>query len=259
MKSASKFFDKPIVLIVIAVIAGLLVTLLIVLLLIMPKFASYMSYKSQNSILNSDIEKLESGIKTVKSLDEEELDSTYSVVNNFTPKSKDILRFLALNEVIASFSGIGISSVAVSTEKGSQVGKGTEKTQAASAPDQSQKNAQTTQNAQPPTKTTQGSANSYVVKVAAKGFFTNLLRFISNYQLTDRLIGLSEVTIAGEEGVLTATLTVELPLGALAVASYEDDLVLTQKEKDILKFIEDNTLFSASPAKDPLGRPDPFR
>ncbi len=239
MKSAFKFFDKPLVLIVIAVIAGLLVTLLIVFLLIMPKFASYMSYKSQNSNLSSDIGKLESSIKTVKSLDEEELNSIYSILNNFAPKTDDTLRFLALNEVLASSAGVGISSVTVSTDKDSQT--------------KSQKNAQSA------TQTTQSLANSYVVKVAAKGFFSNFLRFISNYQLTDRLVGLSEVTIAGGESVLTATLTVELPLGASAVASSEDDLVLTQKEKDILKSIEDNILFSVSPAKDPLGRPDPFR
>ena len=233
MKSAKTIINKPVVFIVISIVIGIVVTLIIIFLLIVPKFAAYMSYKSQNSELNATIEKLDKSIKMVSSLDEGEIERLSLVMGNFLPKTNDTLRFLALNETLASSAGVGISSVSLEAGKGSQDGENKGQSQ--------------------------GSKNSFIVNVAAKGFFSNILLFVSNYQLTDRLVGLSEVTIAGEEGILTATLTVELPLGVSSVkASSEDNLVLTKEEKDILKSIEDNTIFSVSPSKDPLGRPDPF-
>jgi hypothetical protein len=214
-----------------------------------------MSYKSENSSLNEDVRELEEGIETVKALDEGELGRISSIMENFVPKTDDTLRFLALNEAIASSAGVGISSVSLENEKESQIGKDALDSQADPDSIQSQDTAQT-QDIQLPTQ--QSSEGSFIVNVAVKGFYSSLLRFVLNYQVTDRLVGLKEVTIAGQESILTATLTVELPLGASAEASSDDDLALTQKEKDLLKSIEDNTLFTTSPAKDPLGRPDPF-
>lgn len=260
MKSAKTIINKPVVFIVASVIAGLLITLIIVFLLIIPKFAAYMSYKSQNSDLNANVEKLDESIKVLSSLNEEEISRLSLVMSSFLPKTDDTLNFLTLNEVLASSAGVGISSVSLGAEKASKVGVGKETTQATTAPSQDQNSAQTTQAAQIPIQQNQGSEGSFIVRVAAKGFFSNLIRFVLNYQMTNRLVGLNEVTIAGKENVLTVTLTAELPLGASSVkASSEDNLVLTQEEKDTIKFIEDGFIFSASPSKDPLGRPNPFR
>lgn len=92
------------------------------------------------------------------------------------------------------------------------------------------------------------------------GNFKNILKFVSNYKLVDRLVGIEQITIAGVGNDLTATLTVKLPLGPSTLSvSPEDSLTLTEEEKRTLQAIIDSSLFSASPAKNPLGPVDPFK
>lgn len=258
MKDIKKIINKPIFFIIVSIVVSIVATIILVPFLIFPKFESLLDSRSQNLKLEDDIDNLKNRINAASSLNMDEVSSYYSAVKTFIPEGRDSLRFLTLNDMVASVSGVSIKSVSIEEAKAAQQKTNSASQQGVSVAQSQESSSQANQQATTSTQPNKNNSVSYFVDFSIAGDFEDILRFISNCQESDRLIGINEISIAGEKAELTADLTMELPLGNYsASANPEDDLSFTAEEKEIIDSILYKK-FSATPSNNPLGRPDPF-
>ena len=237
MKVLKKFFSKTSVFVALSILFVIITTVLISFFLVYPRVLQFLELRVVNLSTNLEVDELSKSIQAASSLDIKEVAAFLSVMNEQIPIEEDTLRFLTLNEIVAEASGVKIKSVGVNTQ-----------TIKAGVPS----SGSTT-----PTETS--SANSYQVTITVSGDFTKLIIYSSNLLMTDRLIGQSEIKFNGVGGDITAILTVELPTGKEVPASPSAIVKLTQQEKDKITSILESFKFSAEPAKNPLGKTDPFK
>jgi len=245
MKSLKKFFSKTSVFVALSIILVIIATVSISYFLVYPRVLQFLELRLENSVVSQEVDELTKSIQTASSLDIQEVAAFLSVMNEQIPIEEDTLRFLTLNEIIANASGVKIKSVGVNTQT---IKAGVPSSGSTTTTDDSGQVVNQT-----------SSASSYQVTITVSGDFTNLIVYSSNLLIADRLIGLSEIKFNGVGGDITAILTVELPTGKEVPASPSAIVKLTQQEKDKITSILEGFKFSAAPAKNPLGKTDPFK
>lgn len=237
MKGLKKFFSKTPVFVALSIIFVIITTVLISFFLVYPRVLQFLELRLVNLSTSLEVDELSKSIQAASSLDVQEVETFLSIINELIPVEEDTLRFLTLNEIIATSSGVKIKTVGVNAQTIKAGGPASGST----------------------TPTEASSANSYQVTITVSGDFTNLIVYSSNLLKADRLIGQSEIKFNGVGGDITATLTVELPTGKEVPASPSAVVELTQQEKDKITLILKSFKFSAAPAKNPLGQTDPFK
>ena len=247
MKSIKKIFKNNLFFIIFFSGLGFIVFVTISYLLVLPSFLSFLSSKLENEVTKIEITDLEKNISDTKAIDKDEAGKLFSLVNNFIPESEDVLRSITLIEKVARFSGVTLDSFDTNTK---QVVPGQDVTASPQAEGATPTQAVTAI----PT-----SSSSYEMEVKVSGSFSEITKFITNFLKTDRLLGISDITLSSAEGGVSAQLTVGFPLSpATTTVVIGDDLVLTESEKKQLKEIEEKK-FTANPSTDPLGPVDPFQ
>lgn len=255
MKDLKSLFKKTEVFVGVAIFLSVLAFFVVTYFLSLPRFQSYLKLRGDNVKLKSDTADIARGINTVSSLDAKELSLFSTVMDLFIPEKEDRLRFLTLSEGVAQGSSVALSSVELNvTEVGSvQPQQPTQTNPSAGA---GQETGGQTNVPVPPQPV---QAKSYTMGLTLSGSFSSILNFISNYQESDRLVAVKELSIDGTGTSLTAHLVFELPLsGSISQPDPKEDLKLTSEERDLVLTLL-NKQYSASPAKNRLGRSDPFR
>jgi len=260
MKSIQKILKKNSVFVIFFVIVGLILSLTISYFLMAPRFFSYLKIQLENKNSREELAVLEKNIRDTMAIDTQESSKFFSLVEALIPEEEDTLRVITLTERIAKSSGVVLkqfdtnSMVVVPGTQAAPSPTPPTEGENAGVGQQSQSGTNQTQTTTPAT-----SLNSYKIKVTVEGSFSNVTRFISNYLKTDRLLGMSEVSINSLDQRLSVVLTIELPLSpSISTVSIGDNLVLSDLEREQLKELE-NKEFTASPANNPLGPANPFK
>jgi len=250
MKELKKLLKKPSVFLGFSIFVALLTSGVIIYFLILPKFQSYFDKRNENKKLEEEISDLEISIKAVSSLDKGEAARFSKITSLLIPEEEDTLRFITLSEILAKASGVRLTAIQLNVSKSVGTGQSTP----APAQTNSGQNQATTPPAAPAKK------SSYQLGVTIEGNFRNIMRFVSSYQNTDRLAGMNELTISGLGSALSANMVVELPISSDKLTlTLGENVTLSQGEREKILSIIGNSKFSAFPAQNPLGRPDPFK
>ncbi|MEX0616941.1 MAG: hypothetical protein WD231_03985 [Candidatus Woykebacteria bacterium] len=271
MKSLIKFFKKPLILGISVGLAELMIFVALVGLLIIPKISSFRELSSKNSESEKELVELSESITTYSKLDPEEIKDLVTLVDNLIPEERDVLRFLTLNEVVAQVSGVEItdtqivSATATPTtpaSSGSQAPAPATPSQPVSLVKKAFAQDQPQPQASPATPAPQvSSTSSYSTKISVTGPFNSVINYIKNFDNMDRFAAFSQVDLSlGEGSDLIAVLDVQLPLSKSSSTVASNEFInLTDQEKKIIEEVKSKILYSASPARNPLGKSNPFQ
>ncbi|MEX0616939.1 MAG: hypothetical protein WD231_03975 [Candidatus Woykebacteria bacterium] len=240
MKYLKIFLKKTIIFILASAIFTILMTIFITYFLSLPRLNSYQSLKPENKELIKEIDDLSGKISNLAGQDRGEIEDFYTIVSSLIPSEKDLLRDLSILENLAASSKVQMEDVAA---RSSASGRGS--TPATST---------TTLNPAVP------SGNYYTLEITIKGGFRNILKFISNLEFTDRLLGAGDITIKGQDEDLTASVVLELPVEKSNLApTLSDDLFISSADREKLLSLSTRIKFKGKPANNPLGVPNPFK
>ena len=264
MKRIINLIRKPLFLIILALGATVAISFGAVNYLILPKFQSYQELAEKNATDANHLSLLARNVASFESLDKKEIADYALIVKTFVPEQNDILRFLALNEIVAASSGVKVSGIQAVIKKTQVVppptqaptgGSGGKVQSSAGGGLIGKVYAQAS-----PTPTAVAKETTYSLKVSISGGFESIEAYLDNLKKTDRLLGVANISItsSGESGI-SALVTLDLALGDANIAvAPEDSVVLTAQDKQFLEELAAKVLFSAQPAKNSLGRPNPF-
>ena len=256
MKTLQKIFKKNVVFVIFFAVLGLILFVTISVTLVMPRFLSFLSIRLENDLTKQRIVELDKNIKDTAAIDAVEASKFFSLVDSLIPEKEDVLRFVTLTENIAKSSGVALDTFDTSPTK---VVPGSTQPAPAQPPVEGGGEGQQPAGSGQPLTGVPSSGNTFKVGVTISGSFVNIIKFISNYLKSDRLLGINDVAFSTSEDGVSVVLGVELPLSpSTTTVVIGDDLTLTEAEREQLKQIEDSK-FTVSPATNPLGPSDPFR
>src|SRR3990167_9717626 len=109
MKRIINLIRKPLFLIILALGATAAISFGAIAYLILPKFQSYQELAEKNATDANHLSLLARNVASFESLDKKEIADYALIVKTFVPEQNDILRFLALNEIVAASSGVKVS------------------------------------------------------------------------------------------------------------------------------------------------------
>src|SRR3990167_11410849 len=115
MKEIGKLIGKTIVFTSLAAVVTILVSFALIFYLILPKVQSYRELSQENRAAADRLSLLSRNVASFEKLDKEENTAYSDIVKNFIPDQNDVLRFVVLNEIVASSSGVSISAIQVVT------------------------------------------------------------------------------------------------------------------------------------------------
>lgn len=264
MKNINDLFKQAYVVVSAGIAVAIILAVVITLFVIVPFFSSWQQGIEQNAQTQLRLEKIENNLSAVESLDTYEIEALASKLDLILPSEDDTLRFFTLAEKVAQASGMKVSAaqaeVKVPAPQVSTPPPSASDKEAGEAPSPSTGGgtAATGQSGQVST----GSGGGSSVKISFIGSFPSLLKLLANFEKADRaaLITSLSITEDQEKTAITAAIDFSLPLSkAGEEADAENIALINRQEISSLQTILEAIVFTASPAKGPVGKTDPFK
>ncbi|MEX0621470.1 MAG: hypothetical protein WD187_00540 [Candidatus Woykebacteria bacterium] len=256
MKNLKKFFKQTIVIVSIEIAVAIFLCVIIFLFVVVPNFNSWRSNSSSREETAQRLERVERNLQSVASIDAEKIKVLSEQLQKLLSDQADPLRFLNLLEVVAKSSGMELSAAQVTTQSQPSV--------APSAP---------TGAAAPQTPVSDGASSpaqsgasavavpNQSVKISFSGSFSNLLRLLTNVDKADMVSLIKSVSVSktqGESGVSLAVTFDLITATAAGTANAETLTAFTFEDESAIGNILSNIEFTSSPAKNSVGRSNPF-
>jgi len=256
MSLLMKILKKPLFIIVTAALFTVGICSAVVVLFVLPQYSEMTQIQEKNKTTQTKIDLLTSNIKMIKSFAPDEIDRYTNIIESFYPEEASYLHFVTLNEELANSVGVGVTSLSISATKATgSTGKSPAVGPAAGANGGVAKSS-------PANKTTT-SASGFYVQIAYKGDYKNVEYLLSKLENLDRAVGVNKLTLTQlESGAdVSASVVFYLPTAkkGLNTASSESVIALSEKDRKFIDDLEARIEFSANPAKNKLGKDNPFQ
>lgn len=255
MSEIINIFKKPLV----VIILGLLVTVAAVgstgYFFVLPQFNSLGDNQNKTADLTAKLADLTKNINTIKSIEQGEISKYSKTLDSLFPVNSDYLHFATLNDNLASIAGLKVTSFTVSSAPKTSVPAAT-----ASGSNGGTSAAVKQQAATSPTTST-AVGSGYNVVVAYTGSFDKIESLLKNLHNLDRIVGVNHITFSAASSDLAVSITYFLPLSSSSLVSASSDTLVTlsTSDKSLLDKLAKNIQFTAAPADNSLGKPNPFQ
>ena len=228
--------QNPVLVTILAIVLVVGFSYLLESFVILPSYGTWTSSQNKLNQEKQKVEQIKNNVDSLKSLDKNKIAQIRNFVDILIPDQFDSFHFASLNEVVSKAAGVTITAVSISQGAGgstTSAGKG---------------------------QTNQTSPASATVTYASD--FDSLLRLIRYWQVADRFVAASTITITGQAGAkqLTYTLSYQLPVSATtSPATVDEKVVLTATQTAALEKLRDSILYTATPSANPVGKDNPFQ
>ena len=277
-KRIIKILKDPKLIAVASVILSVVILIVAVPPLLFPRFTNWRDLAEKNSQEEARFNKINANVNTLISIDKTNLEEFEQLVEKMIPEEQDRLRMVSIFNILVKNSGMALKSLKVVTKASVQ-------TPASSAAGTAQPTSGTSpapgvqQPTQPVPSASQGTtttppavtptvSNEYEISLVADGSVPAAIKLLDSLELVKRSVKVMDLSVGkGEEdkdvsasgGRIQVKANFRLALGENVNASPEENIVMTDADRQHLLDLLQKLTIDASPAKDPLGRPDPFR
>jgi hypothetical protein len=210
------------------------------------------------------VEQVNKNIEAVKGLDTTEIKTAKDFLDEFLPGEEDPLRFVSLAEGVAAASGMKLS--AVQAELGKSTSQTTTPTSVSSSSSPTISSGSTAAPSATATSLNQpatAASKGVNFKLSFEGEFPSTLTLLANFEKAERAILITQMSFSSaqsEGGGISLAINFTLPLLTNPPAASSENLVmLTSEETKLLESLLDKNQIKVAPAKNPLGREDPFK
>jgi len=255
---------KPGVVIGLEVFATFLIGILLVFFVVLPKFKSWQESASQNKETKQHSEKVSKNIESIKGLDKTEIEKAGSFLDEFLPAEEDPLKFVSLAEAVAAASGMKVS--AIQADLGKSTKPTTTPTSVGSSSGPTISSGSTTASSTTATSLNQPAAaakKGVTFKLSLEGEFPSIPTLLANFEKAGRAMLITQMNLSStqsEGGGVSLVINFTLPLFTNPPAASAENLVmLTPEETKLLGSLLEKNQIKVAPAKNPLGRQDPFK
>jgi len=278
-KRIIKILKDPKLIAVASVVLSVVILLAVVPPLLFPRFTNWRELAEKNSQEEARFNTINTNVNTLISIDKANLEDFEQLVAKVIPEEQDRLRMVSIFNILVQNSGMVLKSLKVVTKTPAQTPVTPAAGVAQSTPGTPPTPGAQQPTAQPVPSASQGTittppvatpvvSKEYEISLVADGSVPAAIKLLDSLELVKRSVKVLDLSVGkGEEekdsaasgGKIQVKANFRLALAENMNVSPEENIVISDADRQYLLDLLQKLTIDASPAKDPLGRLDPFR